>query len=221
MRIRYSVLTATLGLSTSLASGAVPTDELEFVGVAPCRVIDTRGNGFTGEYGPPQLAAGVPRDFTIAGKCGVPADAQAVSLSLGVTQAAGAGFILVHPTGEALPVVSSVNYERVGHTVANAAIVPLGTAGMMTAVAGVASTEFFVDVNGYYVDAAKVRSLNGLTGELTIAAGANVTVTPSGSTITIESTGGGPAGPTGPTGPAGATGDPGVAGATGPAGDRN
>ncbi len=39
--------------------------------------------------------------------------------------------------------------------------------------------------------AAGVSSLNGLTGGLNIVAGANITVTPSGSSITIASTGGG------------------------------
>lgn len=221
MRFQQAVLTVALGLTTSMASAAVPTDDLEFVGVAPCRVIDTRGNGFTGEFGPPLLSAGVPRNFTLAGHCGVPANAQAVALNLGVTLTGGAGFILIYPAGGTAPVVSSLNYERANQTIANAAVVPLGTAGAVTVVAGVASAEFFVDVNGYYLDSPKVDSLNGLTGALTLEAGANVTVTPSGSTITIASVGTtGPTGPTGPIGPAGATGPTGagVAGPTGPTG---
>ena len=39
-----------------------------------------------------------------------------------------------------------------------------------------------------------VRSLNGLTGNLTLAAGANITITPSGNTLTIASTAGGAGG---------------------------
>lgn len=42
-----------------------------------------------------------------------------------------------------------------------------------------------------------VTSLNALTGDLTLAAGSNVTLTPSGSTLTIASTGGTPTGPAG------------------------
>lgn len=36
---------------------------LPFVGVSPCRIADTRGNGFTGAFGPPLLAAGSIRSF--------------------------------------------------------------------------------------------------------------------------------------------------------------
>src|SRR6266566_3312943 len=43
------------------------TAPLPFVAVAPCRVADTRGNGFSGAYGPPRLSAGVSRDFPMTG----------------------------------------------------------------------------------------------------------------------------------------------------------
>src|SRR5580765_3738763 len=42
---------------------AVPTPPLHFVGITPCRLLDTRGNGFTGAYGPPSLPQGTPRNF--------------------------------------------------------------------------------------------------------------------------------------------------------------
>ena len=90
--------------------------------------------------------------------------------------------------------------------------VPLGTNGSVTVIAGVASTEFFVDVTGYYPATVEVASLNGASGALTIEAGTNVTVTPSGSTITIASTGGDPRGRPDATGPAGTAG---AAGANG------
>ncbi len=85
-----------------------------------------------------------------------------------------------------------------------------------------------------------VMSLNGLTGDVTLAAGPNITLSSLGNTITIAASGlAGPEGPTGPTGATGPTGPPpdrtvlgatgatgatgaagptGVAGATGPAG---
>jgi hypothetical protein len=40
-------------------------------------------------------------------------------------------------------------------------------------------------------DTAAVKTLNGLTGAVTLAAGSNVTITPSGQTLTIAATGGG------------------------------
>jgi len=227
MSKRLAALTVPLVLGAGLASAqpVIPTDTLEFVGIAPCRVLDTRGNGFTGAYGPPLLSAGVPRNFTLAGQCGIPADAAGVGINLGVTLTQGAGFILVHPTGGVQPVVSSLNYERAGQTVANSAAVPLGTNGSITVIAGVASTEFFVDVTGYYTATDEVASLNGLSGALTIDAGPGITVTPTATGMTLEATGvPGPTGPTGtagaigPTGATGADGATGAAGATGTAG---
>jgi hypothetical protein len=65
-----------------------------------------------------------------------------------------------------MPIVSSVNYERAGQTIANAAVIPLGQDGGITVVAGAAATQFFMDVNGYYAPQAMVTSVNGLSGEL-------------------------------------------------------
>jgi hypothetical protein len=44
-------------------------------------------------------------------------------------------------------------------------------------VAGVASTEFFMDVNGYYAPQGMVSSRNGLSGDLSLVAGAEANVT--------------------------------------------
>ena len=62
----------------------LPPTPLEFVPITPCRVADTRGNGFTGAYGPPSMAGGASRNFTITGQCGIPASAQAVSFNFTV-----------------------------------------------------------------------------------------------------------------------------------------
>lgn len=60
-----------------LAATASP---MPFVPITPCRVVDTRGNGFIGAYGPPALVGnGLARNFNIpAGPCpGIPAGAGA------------------------------------------------------------------------------------------------------------------------------------------------
>lgn len=69
---------------------------------------------------------------------------------------------------------------------------------------------------------AGVASLNGLTGQLTLEAGANVTIAPDGSNaLKISATvAQGPAGPQGPPGPQGPAGPKGATGATGPPGPR-
>lgn len=136
-------------ISDSAAKLGIHTLPLPFVGTNPCRIADTRDAGFPGAYGPPSLAAGVPRNFPLAGQCGIPLSAGAMSLNITVTNTLGPGFILIYPQGGAQPVVSTLNYIA-GQTVANAAIVPLGTGGGVTVIAGVSGTDLIIDTNGYY-----------------------------------------------------------------------
>jgi len=125
------------------------TIPMSFVGVTPCRIVDTRGP--TGPYGAPSLTAGVSRNFALAsGPCtGIPASVGALSLNITVTNTAGPGFIKIYPQGASPPVVSTLNYVA-GQTIANAAIVPAGSGGAVTVVAGVSGTDLIIDVNGYF-----------------------------------------------------------------------
>jgi endosialidase-like protein len=133
---------------------SVPTSPLPFIGITPCRIANTTAaGGFTGAYGPPALSQGVPRDFTLAGQCGIPGTAQAVSLNLTVVNTKGPGFIRIFPTGGVNPTVSTLNYVA-GQVIANAAVVALGTGGAVTVVAGVSDTDLIIDTNGYYAGAA-------------------------------------------------------------------
>jgi hypothetical protein len=163
---------------------AVPTPPLHFVGITPCRLVDTRGNGFTGAYGPPVLTQGVPRNFVLTGRCGISATAQAVSLNVTVTNTQGPGFILIYPQGSAQPTVSTLNYVA-GQTVANAAVVPLGTGGAITVIAGVSGADLILDTNGDYRGGV-VTALNGLSGNVTLASETNVTITPFGQTLFLS-----------------------------------
>ncbi len=134
------------------AVDALPTSPLPFIGITPCRIADTRQAGFPAGYGPPALTGGVPRNFTLTGQCGIPSLAAAVSLNVTVTNTQGPGFILIYPEGGAQPNVSTLNYVA-GQTVANAAVVPLGTGGGITVIAGVSGTDLILDTNGYYAGA--------------------------------------------------------------------
>jgi hypothetical protein len=141
---------------------------LPFIPVTPCRVADTRvGFGFSGQYGPPFMAGGVPRSFMITGQCGIPAGATAVSFNFTVTNTAGAGFLLVFPQGGAPPNVSTLNYVA-SQTIANAAVVPLGSGGL-TAIPGVSGFNLLIDVNGYYTS-----SVGASTFEVTSTSGYGV-----------------------------------------------
>jgi hypothetical protein len=174
------------GLETQAVEG-VPTPALAFTGIDPCRIVDTRGNGFTGTYGPPALIAGVARDFTLTGQCGISGTAQAVSLNITVTNPQGPGHLVIYPQGGAQPTVSTLNYVA-GDTLANAAVVPLGAGGGITVVAGVSGTDLLIDTNGYYAPQTVVNTVNGLSGSLTLAPGSNISITPGGNTLTIAAT---------------------------------
>ena len=109
---------------------AVPTPPIAFVAIAPCRLADTRGNGFTGAFGPPSMIAQSPRVFPVAGFCGIPGTAQAVSANVAVTNTSGVGFISIWQEGasQPVPLVASMNYSA-GQTIANAVLAPLGSNG--------------------------------------------------------------------------------------------
>lgn len=129
-----------------------------FVGIQPCRVVDTRGGGvFVGAYGPPIMAANATRDFDInsAPHCpGIPAAAEAYSLNFTVTQTAGAsGDIRAWPTGTPPTVVTSVlNWQALNTTIANATIIPAGTAGSITVQVAGSNTHLLIDINGYFTE---------------------------------------------------------------------
>jgi hypothetical protein len=130
------------------------TPGIGFVGVAPCRLVDTRAAGFAAGYGPPSLTQGAPRNFDLNSdpQCaGIPSGVDAYSLNITVTNTQGPGFILLYPQGGSQPTVSTVNYVA-GQTIANAAIVPAGTNGGVTVIAGVSGTDLIIDLNGYFTD---------------------------------------------------------------------
>lgn len=152
------VIVLTLGLGAAIAAHGV--DFAEFVNLAPCRLADTRD--LPGPYGGPVLAGGIPRDFTITGQCGIPANATAVSFNFTVTQPVAAGHLTVWPAGGAFPPVSTLNY--IAADVANAAIVPLGAGGAIS-VQPLVATHLVIDVNGYYADLEEVAGANTAVGE--------------------------------------------------------
>jgi hypothetical protein len=126
-----------------------PLRATSFFTVPPCRVVDTRNAA--GPSGGPALTASQTRSFTIAGACGIPASAVAVSANLTVITSAG-GFISLFP-GNALPLgTSTVNFGA-GQVRANNSVLLLATDG--TGTVGVlnsstTATNFLIDVNGYF-----------------------------------------------------------------------
>ena len=128
----------------------------------------------------------------ITGQCAIPLDAKAVSFNFTVWTPTSRGDLRAFPTG-ATPNVSTLNWEAGILALANAAVVPLGAGGDITVqVDGPGTVDMIIDINGYYSPLGVVNSLNGQAGDLTLAAGANVSITPSGNTLTIAAAGGGP-----------------------------
>lgn len=130
------------------------SNPLAFVAITPCRVGDTRaGSGFSGEYGPPSVQNLSSRTMAMAGQCGVPAGAVAVSLNVAATTLSSNGNLVVYPAGGAVPVVSSLNWTPSEIAISNAVVVGLGAGGAITMFhngVGSVSVDLIVDVNGYY-----------------------------------------------------------------------
>lgn len=117
--------------------------------LTPCRVVDTRSA--SGPYGGPALAPGAERVFVVAGRCGVPAGATAVSVNLTVTQPAAAGSFRAFP-GDGTPSAASALAFDAGRTRANNAILMLSSSGSGTVTVKNDSTgtaHVLIDVNGY------------------------------------------------------------------------
>ena len=133
--------------TTGLASG------FRFVPVNPCRVVDTREAGL-GILGRPALDGGQVRSFSIASPvgCNIPPYAAAYSINATVVPQGVLGYLTLWPTGQTQPFVSTLNSID-GRVKANAAIVPAGTDGAISAFV-THNTDLVIDINGYFIDPA-------------------------------------------------------------------
>lgn len=165
-------------------SATIPTPPIAFVAIPPCRLADTRPvAGFSGPFGPPALIAGGTRVFPIAGNCGIPMTAQAVSMNLTVTLINGAGHLSIWPDGtpQPTPLISNLNYVA-GQTVANNVTAGLGTTGGIN-VYSLLSVHFIIDVNGYFLDAIPARPIRVTPANLGVWGVWNDLCTPPGATV--------------------------------------
>ena len=120
---------------------------LTFYPVAPCRIADTRSPG--GPLGAPFLKAGQGRSFPVlSGNCALPADAKAYSLNFTVVPHRPLAYLTTWPTGQAQPLVSTLNAPT-GATTANGALVPASSNGDISVFAS-DDTDVVIDINGYF-----------------------------------------------------------------------
>lgn len=161
-------LARTLGLgalaAVALTSGLAEAQAgpYQYFAISPCRVYDTRtGLPSAGGTNGGVMTTATPRAFRMRNLCGVPATAAAVSVNLTVTNPqAVQGDLRVAPYPGTFPDQSTSNYYA-GETVANGAIVPLGTVDPGTGPdiqidgAGAPFTQpwtyhLLIDVTGYF-----------------------------------------------------------------------
>lgn len=126
--------------------------ELQFVAVAPCRIIDTRKAGGAIKAGSRTFDATLASYATqggLAGSCNIPAYAVSIQLNLGaISQDDKTSDIKGWATGTSEPTASLVNYNPSG-PVANMVTMPVNAGGQFT-LKTPGSAQVFADVAGYY-----------------------------------------------------------------------
>lgn len=145
---------AAKGPDAAAVSAIFPAgSELQFVAVAPCRIIDTRKSGGALVSGSRVFDATMANYSTQGGKagtCNIPDVAVSVQLNLGaISQYYYTSDIRGWATGTAEPTASMVNYNPVG-PVANMVTMPLNASGQFT-LKTPGAAHVFADVAGFYV----------------------------------------------------------------------
>ncbi len=104
-----------------------------------------------GPYGRPALLAGANRGFVVAGRCGIPPTARAVSVNATATQPSTAGNLTLFAAGSPTPLASTLNYAA-GQTRGNNAIAPLSGSGALAVNCSQSTggVHFILDVDGYF-----------------------------------------------------------------------
>ena len=139
-----------------------------FVGVAPCRIADTRtGQGFSGQAGPPIISSNTTRIFQISGSPGtLPAPPNgcapgtipsgpdvAVSFQFTVVSPTADGNLIAWPAFGVQPQASVLNWPAGTVALGNGTIVPLSAGGSLSVRLNMASGQsahLVIDVNGYF-----------------------------------------------------------------------
>ena len=138
-----------LFIAISLLSFAgVAAAQTQYFSLTPCRAVDTRNANSTN--GGPALGT-TRRDFQIRGICGVPTTAKAVSMNVTVTGASAFSWLTIWPSGQAQPVVSTINFDPNVTALANGAIIGLSTAAKDLSVQNANGTvQVIIDITGYF-----------------------------------------------------------------------
>ncbi|MEZ5208527.1 MAG: hypothetical protein R2690_16505 [Acidimicrobiales bacterium] len=80
---------------------------------------------------------------------GIPADADAVTLNVTVTNTTAPSFLTIYPNGDTRPLASNLNWSA-GGTIANAVTVKVGTGGKIRVYNPTGQVDVIIDAVGYY-----------------------------------------------------------------------
>jgi hypothetical protein len=148
---------------TAAAIGDAGSDLL-YVPLPPCRIIDTRLGGG-------KIIAGTTRPFRVAGTtgfagqggasngCGVPISAStpmaaAAMINLVAIDVDGKGNLKAWEFGQAEPLASSINFQKIDMNIANGLIIPIAGLSTLSAdlnvQANFANAHLVADVTGYF-----------------------------------------------------------------------
>lgn len=131
--------------------------------LTPTRLVDTRAGAAVDatadglDVGDGAVPAMTVREIVVAGRGGIPLDAQSAVLNVAAVLPEEDGYATVYPCGTDTPLASTLNYVA-GITVPNLSIVGLGTDGTVCVYAD-GTTDLVVDVNGYVPAGATPESL--------------------------------------------------------------
>jgi hypothetical protein len=134
---------------------ATSTAATDFYTLTPCRLLDTRlppDQLPPGPYGGPSVPPGGERVLVVAGRCGIPSSAKALSLNVTAVGAGAPGNLRFFPGDATAPDASTLNFVA-AQTRANNAVVMLassGSAALALKNSSVASVDVVIDVNGYF-----------------------------------------------------------------------
>ncbi len=123
---------------------AAPGTDGLFVGTTPTRLVDTRLAA--GPSGGPRLWDRGAREFDPTSITGGPVGAVAANVT--VTRTEDRGHVRAYPSRTVDPLVTTVNYDTAGSTIAASSIVATSTRGI--AVAAREATHLTIDVTGWF-----------------------------------------------------------------------
>ncbi|HJQ38411.1 MAG TPA: hypothetical protein VKB93_14835 [Thermoanaerobaculia bacterium] len=118
--------------------------------ITPCRLADTRNPNQA--YGGPALNSNSVRNFVVVGQCGIPSGVTAIAVNVAAVTPPSQGRLTLFPgpISNPVPGISNINF-RIGETISNNAIVPVGADGSINVFSTATSPmHVVIDIFGFF-----------------------------------------------------------------------